>query len=635
MNPTHIERLESRTLLADTMVSIQPRSNASETDPAGAGLGQFTLRRTGDASGILDVNLRFSPGSSTATPGNDLSRPATKVRLGRGRDHVHFNVVPIDDSVAEPTETIVMKIFSGEYQISPTRPSARIALIDNETTVGIFATKPEASEDDPTGAGIGQFRVSRIGPTDRALEVRYYTRANSTAVNNQDFERLSGTVTIPAGERNVFFDLVPIDDDRNEGPETVFLTVRPNRAYAIGHHSAGVTIADNDESIAGWWDDRWEFRSPINVNVGSQARTDKPVDRQINFTEILGGLGRSGSLILNSIRVIETSEDGLTVIDDDVPFQFDRSSDFNAGSNAAGNLVFIMTGTTDANATRHYHVYFDTQGSFAPANVSPHISTTDNVLDENLSTIRVATPAGTYFYHKDGGGFTSLVDSEGNDWVGYNSNSDPGSAGIFRGIPNLPEQFHPGNMDVTTTIVSRGPLKTTIESSADEGARRIRWEIYPTYARATVLAYNANYWFLYEGTPGGSMDANDFVVRSDGTRTDITESWEDSDGIGSDNGQEWAYFNDEGLERFLFLAHDEADDLEDSYFNLDGNMTVFGFGRHNNPGAGPDALLTAAPNSFTIGLRDGGAFDPAAATINAAYRSVDASLAGGQTRTGE
>jgi hypothetical protein len=138
--------------------------------------------------------------------------------------------------------------------------------------------------------------------------------------------------------------------------------------------------------------------------------------------------------------------------------------------------------------------------------------------------------------------------------------------------------------------------------------------------------------FLYEGTPGGAIDANNFVVRSDGTQTGIGEEWDDADGPGSANGQEWAYFGDGGVNRFFFLAHNSTDNLEDSYFNLDNNMTVFGFGRHNNPGGEPDKLLGAANNVFTIGLADGGAFAGAAATINGAYQDLNVSQAEVQTR---
>ena len=63
----------------------------------------------------------------------------------------------------------------------------------------------------------------------------------------------------------------------------------------------------------------------------------------------------------------------------------------------------------------------------------------------------------------------------------------------------------------------------------------MKYEIYPTYLRATMLQADANYWFLYEGTPGGTINNNDTVVRSDGTVTPLTTSWQVQNGLNASN----------------------------------------------------------------------------------------------------
>ena len=624
-----IEPLEARLLLADTMVSIKVKKlDASEADPARRGLGQFTVLRSGGGGGVggnagaLDVAVRFSPGASSADSGADFEPIVKTVRIKPGRPYAHFNVTPIDDAIGDPSETVVVKVHtSGDYDINPARPKVRLRIADNEPVVGIVATDGNASE---AGADPAEFRVTRSGSTAQPLTVGYYVRNTSTATGARDFERLAGSVTIPAGQRSATFGLTPIDDRIAEPPETVTLTLRYNAGQFRAPHSATVTIADNDTSRAGWWNDQWEFRVPITVEAAAHDRVDKPVERRLAFTEIFQQLGAAGStLVENAIRVIETSADGLAVLDDEVPFQFDKDLDFDATANATGTLTFLMTGDTDAGQSRHYHVYFDNTGTFGAPSVAPRITVTDNVIDEGQPTIRVETQAGTYFYQKAAGAFSSLVDAGGNDWINFHPDPGSGSAGEFRGIPNMGPAFHPGQSGVTTQLLSQGPLKLTLESFTTAGNRRVRWEFFPTYARMTVIEFVGNYWFLYEGTPGGSISAGDAVVRSDGTSTQIGVAWNDADGLGSSNGQEWAYFADSAVDRFLFLAHHETDAIEDSYFNLDDNMTVFGFGRRNTPGGEPSHLLSGNANTFTIGLSDGGGgFDPAAETINGAYHPL-------------
>ena len=54
------------------------------------------------------------------------------------------------------------------------------------------------------------------------------------------------------------------------------------------------------------------------------------------------------------------------------------------------------------------------------------------------------------------------------------------------------------------------------------------------------------------------------------------------------------------VERVLFLVHHEDDDLGDRFWPMEGNMTVFGFGRTG----GNEMRLTACPQHFTIGFCD-------------------------------
>ncbi len=58
---------------------------------------------------------------------------------------------------------------------------------------------------------------------------------------------LPGSVTIPAGARQVRITVTPVDDAVKEGPETVVVTFAANAAYTLGGAtSATVTITSNE-----------------------------------------------------------------------------------------------------------------------------------------------------------------------------------------------------------------------------------------------------------------------------------------------------------------------------------------------------------------------------------------------------
>ena len=373
-----------------------------------------------------------------------------------------------------------------------------------------------------------------------------------------------------------------------------------------------------------WWNPAWNHRVPMSVSVGTHARVDKPAEVAVNFTELLTASGESGALDLNSLRVVEIDVSGQLVnpADPEVPFQFDPDPAFDAAANAVGTLIVLVEGTTVPNTTRFFHIYFDVVGGgFSPAVVPDQVLVADDVPDEGQNAIQVATQAGTYFYQKQGAGFSSFVDSDGNDWIDYHPSG--GAAGDYRGIPNLvyPEgHFHPGATSAITTLVSDGPLKATIHSITTDGLWEGQWEIYPQYAKLTVLKAANNYWFLYEGTPGGVLDpASDFLVRADGTQTPLSDSWTQDLA-----GDEWVYFADPFVGaggRSLFVANHTKDTAVDSYFPLGGQMTVFGFGRN-----GLSRSLNQVPGEFTIGLMDETVFASASTTVLAAYKDLSVVL---------
>jgi hypothetical protein len=327
----------------------------------------------------------------------------------------------------------------------------------------------------------------------------------------------------------------------------------------------------------------------IHVTANGYRRQNKPVEVQLEPDRPI-------------TNVIEIDREG-TVIDPAVLFQQDPD----------GWLVLLLTGTTPADATRRYRLEFGQD----VRRVAPLVTVRD-AEDEGQESCQVTTTSATWFYHKLGAGFSSLIDDEGLDWVSYRPGG--GSAGEYRGIPNMghPEGYcHPGKAVSHSQIVAEGPLCARIESASNDGVMRCQWDIFPAYARLTVLQMRTPYWFLYEGTPGGNPggqldEAGGYCVRSDGTRTALLERWE-----GPLPAPEWVYFGASNVEHVLYLVHHEADAEIDSYWPMEHNMTVFGFGR-----LGLEKFMRQVPAHFTVGFAEDGALERAQEVIDSAFRPL-------------
>lgn len=227
----------------------------------------------------------------------------------------------------------------------------------------------------------------------------------------------------------------------------------------------------------------------------------------------------------------------------------------------------------------------------------------------------ITTPSATYYYDQAGGGFSRLIDRAGNDWISFRCepwDEYPASAAsAFRGLPNFvfgsedSGAGHPGHERCRSEQISDRSIRTTSKS----GRWQWEWTFHDDYAEVTMLKTDPDhpYWFLYEGTPGGSFDpANQFWGTNNGGPT--TETPDYYNGTRVFDSWQWAYFGHQDAAQVLVLAQQQEDDLSDSYSYL-GNteagirspdgMVVFGFGRAE--GAKP---LLHEKHTFYVGLLD-------------------------------
>jgi len=110
-----------------------------------------------------------------------------------------------------------------------------------------------------------------------------------------------------------------------------------------------------------WWNGSWHHRVKLTVNTSYYERFEWPVEYDVNFTSLLEDLNITASLDGNSTRMVEVNASGGVL--HELPSQFDKAGDYEAGSNAAGTMVFILNGTTAEHTERWFYLYFDTQES--------------------------------------------------------------------------------------------------------------------------------------------------------------------------------------------------------------------------------------------------------------------------------
>ncbi len=149
--------------------------------------------------------------------------------------------------------------------------SWQLNLYGTPPTVNIAATQPNASEDGTPG----QFTVTRTGNTKNPLTVNY--AIDGSATNGEDYQPLTGTVTIDAGQNSAPININPVYDSLfDEEDETVELTLTADDAYTIGTDESGTVEIANYAIPTTHWNARFINRNPENVSDRSTYDFSNP-----------------------------------------------------------------------------------------------------------------------------------------------------------------------------------------------------------------------------------------------------------------------------------------------------------------------------------------------------------------------
>lgn len=322
--------------------------------------GRFTLTRTGNTTSSLTVNYTIS---GTATNGVDYNNLNGSVTFAVGAATATINLNPIDDTLLEGNESIILTLApSSNYNIG-TSNRATVTIADNDIpTITIAATDANAGE---TVIGVppnpGRFTLTRTGNLTNALTVNY--TIGGTATNSVDYSNLTGNVTFAAGSSTAIIDINSTDDTVFEGNETVILTLASSSNYNIGaSNRATVTIADNDlptitiaatdgnasETASGQPSNPGRFTLTRTGNTASALTVNYTITgtatNGVDYTNLTGTVTfAAGSS--TAIIDINTINDTLVENNETVILTLAGGSNYNIGANNKATVTIVDNDT--------------------------------------------------------------------------------------------------------------------------------------------------------------------------------------------------------------------------------------------------------------------------------------------------
>jgi len=188
-------------------------SEAQLPDP-----GYVSVTRSGPTTDSLAVNFSIA---GTATNGSDYQSLSSPVTIPAGESFKDIKIDPIDDSVCEGEESVVLTLSAGTgYTIDSDLDSGTVTIEDNDTpptpTVSISATDDTAKE---YGQDTGTFTFARTEDTCLPLTVNYNVGGDATS--GTDYSPLTGSVQFAVGDEHATVTVTPTDDAVAELTETL------------------------------------------------------------------------------------------------------------------------------------------------------------------------------------------------------------------------------------------------------------------------------------------------------------------------------------------------------------------------------------------------------------------------------
>lgn len=197
----------------------------------------FFISRRGSTTAALVVNYTMS---GTATEGADYTALSGTVTIPAGSAGAYVNVIPINDTTPEGTETIVMTLTSGSYGVRV--GSATLLLGDNDSfssgSVGFAGASASTTED----VGTYDIPVNITGTPPGDVTVQYRVNGGSAAGNGIDFSLANGVLTFPSGTMTQNITISIVHDQLPEPAESIVVQLLNQTGANLGTSSHTLTI---------------------------------------------------------------------------------------------------------------------------------------------------------------------------------------------------------------------------------------------------------------------------------------------------------------------------------------------------------------------------------------------------------
>ncbi len=310
----------------------------NDNDEAGIAVQPTTLTVDEGGTDSYSVALTSRPAASvtvTATPGtDDVTMTGTTLTFTSTdwNEAQTLIVTGQDDEEAndggQRQVAISHAVTSTDTTYNRAADSVSVTVRDDDDiTVSFAAATVSVGE----GAGTGTFRIMLSATRATDLTVGYTeVGGSSTAVVGTDYTALSGSVVVPAGDRQADIVVTLTDDSTVAADKTLTLSLTDGSGYvAADPDTAVMTIVNDDRLQVAFEQERYtvsEAAGTVTLSVVASGDSDLAATLAIRFTDgtAIAGTDYTGDAITSI-----TIPAGVSAVEFDVPITEDGIDEVN------------------------------------------------------------------------------------------------------------------------------------------------------------------------------------------------------------------------------------------------------------------------------------------------------------------
>jgi hypothetical protein len=243
------------TITNDDAAPALPTVSVSASDASGAETAadplSYVVTRSGAATGSLTIALSwtgtalFGTDYAVTVTGGTLSATGSTLTLAAGSASATITVTPVNDTLAEPSETVILGIgTSSAYTVGT--PASASGTIADDDVLALFVDDVSVTEGDRNTTASVIVRLS--GASTAPVTVVVATQAG-TALAGSDFVSRTATLTFNPGVTTQTFVVTIVGDRIRESTEALSVVLSSPTGATIGDGTATLTIVDNERAL--------------------------------------------------------------------------------------------------------------------------------------------------------------------------------------------------------------------------------------------------------------------------------------------------------------------------------------------------------------------------------------------------